>query len=242
MTTKKNERTTRTDVRDQRAKMREYAAQDIRTKEEQKQRRKLQKVIVERLLEIPESWKARYYDKLREHGINVRSRVQHVNSLNSLQKRVDLLPPPTSYQHHRNSRHPSQVEKRATRCKSFKHNTRDYVARHCTNNKILSPNNGMWPEHIRRFSPKNIVGFDVDGEMQCLTTDLLKFYHKNGYTFDQTYQQDTKNNNWPEMLVDADSSRRFRLPFHVASQCGVDLKYPADTTKRRKPPHQSTYA
>ena len=140
----------------------------------------------------------------------------------------------------RSASHPSVPEHRATSCRRMTRHTREYVKSHCDNATITSATTGN-PLSVKRFAPRNIHSFSVNGRHECLSKALLKMLHKHGYTVAPSYQRDARGDEWPEMLGASTSGGNFRIPYHVAEECGTRLRVPS-ADNRRPPPHESTYA
>ena len=214
-------------------------AQRIEEEQNRVLRAQLKQQIKKRLEEVPESWKRLYREKLEEHGVNPHASIDHVNDLESLQRRKALLPPVTTYRQHVNPRHPSRPEHRALACKLLDGHTRDYVAKVCSNDRIirdaLTRPQGT---SVRRFRPENVAHLKLDtGKGVCVHPNNVKQMNKNGFQIAANYQKDAKAGEWPEVRVDVPftvgqsgigwtpgETLQVRLPYHVARECQIDLK------------------
>ena len=200
---------------------------------------RLVSLITHRLSSVPESWRRKYDSKLESEGM--RPEGLHSAPLEELERRRYLLPPDVEYRHHTSKTHPSSVERRATSCIPMFRFNRDSVSKNCPNKTVLSSNT-YTDVGIKRFAPKNVRAYKVGDSLQCLTRSLIQTYHSKGYTVDNSYQNDASAREWPEMIVSAGEGKpHFRLPFHVAAECGDSLHYPKDPSLRKHPPHQNEY-
>lgn len=197
---------------------------------------KLRKEIAARLENVPKAWVQRYKEKLRDHDLGPRANVQRIDNLEELRQRRDLLPPPITYQH-KTGVSPTDPEHRAISCKLMTGYTRDGVKEYCENDHIFQAEMGGNETPIKRFSPHNIHAFEVNGKHKCISRALLKTFDKNpNSVIANDFQRDVRGDNWPEMHIQAWKPvllpRPFRVPFHVAAQCGTKLRLPTKSDRK----------
>ena len=189
----------------------------------------------------------KYNQKLEEHGLNPTADLNRIHSVDNLSRRARLLPPPPVYQHHRNSRHPSVIERRAVKGRTFAGHTREYMEKQCPNDKkVMNLTNFMPPPdggtHIKRYKPENMLQFHTeDGTPHCVAKTLLKYFVKNGYTAAPSYQNDSYGDHWPEITNVGNKEPFIRVPFHLLNDA-TNNEFPLpEPRNRRLPPSANEY-
>lgn len=227
----RSQRTLRPGTASQKKSRRELANERTAAARDRSKRQELKDLIRERLRETPAEWKRLYDQKLQEHGLDPRVSIQHVHHLPSLEARKRLLPPLTSYRQHVHSRNPSRPEPRAVSCQRMTGHTKDYVTSACSNAKIIrDPILSFQGSPVRRFHPKNVCRMKTaDGGSVCVHPQHVKTMNKSGFLVHSDYQRDSDAKEWPEVRIDvpneaAGTVLQLRVPYHVASSCGIPLK------------------
>ena len=190
----------------------------------------------------------KYNKKLEEHGLNPTADLSRIHSVDNLSRRARLLPPPPVYQHHRNSRHPSVIERRAVKGRTFcgphKRVHGETMPKRSKGHEsdqlyATTPDGGT---HIKRYKPKNMFQFHTeDGTPYCVARTLLKYLVKNGYTAAPSYQNDSYGDHWPEITSVGNKEPFIRVPFHLLNDA-TDNEFPVpDPSNRRLPPSANEY-
>lgn len=229
----------------QRRQNRDQVAAAQRLAYDARQKKTLKQDITSRLSNIPPSWVERYKNKLEERSINSNANINVINSLDNLKERKRLLPPALEYVHRRGraGQNASPPEHRASVCKNMRNHSRDYVGRTCSNKNVVCANPratgyGL-PTSIKRYSPKNVNAYTVNGQTKCLSKSLLKHLYQHDYTVANAYQTDASGDNWPELIATGVQGHgapdNFRIPYHVLEECGEKFNVPPAGRRRKAP-------
>lgn len=235
-------------TRESRLRLREKAGEREAIEKRKKEIKKYRNTIYDRL-EIFRSNKLtrkfidKYKAKLQEHGLNPNADISKIHDVNNLSQRTRLLPPPLSYRHHRNERHPSVIEPRAVVGRDFKGHTKEYVKNQCPNDQTLLSLTDFYSQvPIKRYAPRNILQFrTADGRSRCVARRLVEFFVKNGYTAAPSYQNDSFGDHWAEITNVGNKEPFIRVPFHVLNDATNNKFRVPDSSNRRLPPHANEY-